>query len=200
MNERVPDADAKAKHSGTREGNRMNRWIVRPLRPEELSKWLPLWQGYQRFYEVQISGDVSELTWKRFHDPAEPMHVLGAFGDEAVSDAGGEAAGGTGSEGDEAAGRTRSDGDGPLVGIVHYIFHRSCWTPGPYCYLQDLYTVPEQRGRGVGRALIEAVYEKAAESGASRVWWLTQESNRAGRLLYDKLADQPGFIQYRKSL
>jgi GNAT superfamily N-acetyltransferase len=159
----------------------MNKWIIRPLRPEELQEWLPLWQGYQRFYEVQISGDVSALTWERFHDPAEPMHVLGAFS--------GEAAGGSG-----------NDGGAPLVGIVHYIFHRSCWTAEPYCYLQDLYTVPEQRGRGVGRALIEAVYAKAAEAGASRVWWLTQEANQAGRLLYDKVADQPGFIQYRKSL
>jgi len=147
-------------------------WVVRPLRADEKAAWVPLWQGYQQFYGVEIPGEVTDLTWARFHDPAEPMFVLGAF----------------------------ADGGSRLLGIVHYILHRSCWTAGPYCYLQDLFTVPESRGQGVGRGLIEAVYAKAAEAGASRVWWLTQETNYAGRMLYDRVADRPGFIQYRKLL
>ena len=148
------------------------RWVVRALREDEKAAWAPLWRGYQQFYGVEIPAEVTELTWARFHDPAEPMFVLGAF----------------------------ADGGSRLLGIVHYILHRSCWTAGPYCYLQDLFTVPESRGQGVGRGLIEAVYAKAAEAGASRVWWLTQETNYAGRMLYDRVADRPGFIQYRKLL
>lgn len=154
------------------------RWVVRALRAHEKAAWAPLWRGYQQFYGVEIPEEVSDLTWARFHDPAEPMFVLGAF----------------------AAGPDAGAADSRLLGIVHYILHRSCWTAGPYCYLQDLFTVPESRGQGVGRGLIEAVYAKAAEAGASRVWWLTQESNYAGRMLYDRVADRPGFIQYRKLL
>ncbi len=110
---------------------------------------------------------MTNTTWGRLHDPAEPMHVLGAFL------------------------------DGTLVGIVHYLFHRSTWTIGDYCYLQDLFTAPEARGQGAGRALIEAVYERAEVAGASRVYWLTHEANATARALYDTLADRPGFIQYR---
>jgi GNAT superfamily N-acetyltransferase len=146
--------------------------VIRPLRADERPKWDPLWLGYQRFYKTDIPAQVSDQTWARFHDPAEPVHLLGAF---------------------DADGET-------LLGIVHYIFHRSCWTAGPYCYLQDLFTIPDARGKGIGRGLIEAVYQKAAEAGSSRVWWLTQETNYAGRILYDQVADRPGFIQYRKLL
>jgi GNAT superfamily N-acetyltransferase len=87
-----------------------------------------------------------------------------------------------------------------LIGIVHYIFHRSTWTVGNYCYLQDLFTAEAARGRGAGRKLIEAVYERAGRGGASRVWWLTHETNASARILYDQVADLPGFIQYRKVL
>jgi len=87
--------------------------------------------------------------------------------------------------------------DGTLVGIVHYLFHRSTWTTGDSCYLQDLFTAPEARGQGAGRALIEAVYDRAGAAGASRVYWLTQETNATARALYDTVADRPGFIQYR---
>ena len=87
-----------------------------------------------------------------------------------------------------------------IVGIVHYIFHRSTWTDGPYCYLQDLFTMEEVRGLGIGRALIEAVYAKAREEGASRVYWLTHETNTVAMQLYDKVADKSGFVQYRKTL
>jgi len=143
---------------------------IRPLRADERDSWEPLWQGYLTFYNAAVAPKVTATTWARLHDPAEPMHVLGAFL------------------------------DGRLVGIVHYIFHRSTWTEGPYCYLQDLFTAPEARGRGAGRALIEAVYARAQAAGASRVWWLTHETNATARALYDTLADRPGFIQYRKLL
>ena len=143
---------------------------IRPLEPENRADWEPLWAGYLAFYEATISRTVTETTWARLNDPAEPMHALGAFV------------------------------DGQLVGIVHYLFHRSTWTTGDYCYLQDLFTAEAARGRGAGRALIQAVYERARAASASRVYWLTQEGNATARALYDKLADRSGFIQYRKML
>jgi GNAT superfamily N-acetyltransferase len=141
---------------------------IRPLRPDERGAWEPLWHGYLAFYKARVAPEVTDATWARLHDASEPMHVLGAFLDDR------------------------------LVGIVHYIFHRSTWTTGNYVYLQDLFTAEAARGNGAGRALIEAVYERAEEAGASRVHWLTQENNATARALYDKLADCSGFIQYRK--
>jgi GNAT superfamily N-acetyltransferase len=90
--------------------------------------------------------------------------------------------------------------DGRVVGIVHYLYHRSTWTAADYCYLQDLFTAEEARGRGVGRALIEAVYERAKGDGAARVYWLTHETNTSAQALYDKVASRSGFIQYRHLL
>ncbi|MEO4046866.1 GNAT family N-acetyltransferase [Pseudomonas sp. CAU 1711] len=143
---------------------------VRPITTADQTAWLPLWQGYQRFYQTEIAAETSALTWRRFLDPAEPMHAALAWRD------------------DEA------------VGLVHFIYHRSCWTAGDYCYLQDLYVAERVRGGGIGRALIEHVYAAAQQAGASRVHWLTQEHNYPGRMLYDRIAERSGFIQYRKTL
>jgi GNAT superfamily N-acetyltransferase len=93
-----------------------------------------------------------------------------------------------------------AESDRVVLGIVHFICHRSTWTAGPYCYLQDLFTAEAARGQGVGKALIEAVYAQAKADGASRVYWLTHETNVAARSLYDKLATRTGFIQYRQLL
>ena len=93
-----------------------------------------------------------------------------------------------------------AEDEGRLVGLAHYVFHASAWTLGPYCYLQDLFTAPEARGRGIGRALIEAVAAEAGAAGADRVHWLTMPDNAPARALYDTLADRPGFIQYRRIL
>lgn len=141
---------------------------IRPLRSDERADWEPLWQGYQTFYKVAIPAEATAVLWRRLHDPAEPMGVLGAYV------------------------------GGKLCGIVHYIFHRSCWTIGDYCYLQDLFVAEGARNRGLGRALIEAVADKAQRAGASRVHWLTHETNATARALYDRLAERSGFIQYRK--
>ena len=113
--------------------------VVRPVCADERAEWEPLWRGYQTFYQVDLSAETSDVTWARLHDPDEPMGVLGAYV------------------------------DGRLCGIVHYLFHRSCWTIGNYCYLQDLYVAEEARNLGLGRALIASVEDKARAAGASRV-------------------------------
>ena len=145
----------------------MSELHIRPITPADHAAWLPLWQGYQRFYKAVIADDVSALTWQRFLDPSEPMHAALAWR------------------------------DGEAIGLVHWIFHRSCWTTGDYCYLQDLYAAEHIRGGGVGRALIEHVYAEAQAAGANRVHWLTQEDNAQARLLYDRIASHSGFTQYR---
>ena len=143
---------------------------VRRVRADERAAWEPLWKGYQTFYEVALSAEITTTTWSRLHDPAEPMFVLGAYL------------------------------GGKLVGIVHSLYHRSCWTIGNYCYLQDLFVAEKARGHGIGRALIEAVASEARAAGASRVYWLTQEGNTTARALYDRVAKCSGFIQYCKVL
>ncbi|TBW38194.1 GNAT family N-acetyltransferase [Siculibacillus lacustris] len=141
--------------------------VVRPLVAADRPAWEPLWAAYQRFYEVALPPTTTDLTWSRFLDPAEPMTALGAF-----------------------------DGE-RLVGIVHAIFHRSCWLPTESCYLQDLFVDPDHRGAGTGGALIAAVAALARARDVPRVHWLTREDNATARRLYDAVATRSGFIQYR---
>jgi GNAT superfamily N-acetyltransferase len=147
---------------------------VRPVAEEDYDRWLPLCDGYNEFYgragETALPLDITRATWARFFDPSEPVHALVAAS------------------------------DGALLGLTHYLFHRSTTAIEPICYLQDLFTMPGARGRGVGRALIKAVYERATEAGSSRVYWQTQETNATAMLLYDKVAEHSGFVVYRKLL
>ncbi len=143
---------------------------IRLARASDFAQWHPLWLDYQTFYKTQLAPEVTRQTWERFLDPSEPMHC-------AVAEV-----------------------DGHLVGMVHYIYHRSCWTQGDCVYLQDLFTQTDRRGQGVGRALIEHVYATARQNNAARVWWLTHESNAHAMILYDRMADKSGFVQYRKVL
>ena len=148
----------------------VSRVTVRPIARTDRGRWDDLWRGYNRFYERRILRKTTDTTWSRFFDAREPMHALVA----------------------ERAGH--------IVGIVHYLFHRSTSLVGPTCYLQDLFTAPEARGAGVGRALIEAVYERARDNGAARVYWHTHETNTTAIRLYDTIAERSGFIVYRKEL
>lgn len=148
--------------------------IVRPVAPADYEQWLPLWEGYNAFYgrggPTALPNVITRATWARFFDAYEPMHALVA------------------------------EEDGRLLGLVHYLFHRSTTMLGPVCYLQDLFTDAETRGKGVGRALIESVYRLAAEAGVERVYWHTHETNATARRLYDSVAEMPGFIMYRKAV
>jgi len=143
---------------------------IRAVTADDHAAWLPLWQGYQRFYATEIPEATSAQTWQRFLDADEPMHAALAWRDDRA------------------------------MGMVHWIFHRSCWTAGAYCYLQDLFVDESVRGSGVGRGLIEHVYAQARLAGASRVHWLTHESNTNAMQLYDRIAERPGLVQYRKKL
>ena len=144
--------------------------MVREIRPTDFDQWLRLWDGYNAFYgrsgTTALPAEITQSTWERFFNPIEPVFA-----------------------------RVAEDA-GEIVGLVHYIFHRSTTRLGPVCYLQDLFTAPKQRGLGVGKALIHSVYEQAKLAGASRVYWQTQSGNEAGRTLYDKLAKHTGFIVY----
>lgn len=147
---------------------------IREVAPADFEQWLPLWEGYNLFYERTgpnaIPDEVTRTTWSRFFDAYEPVHALVA------------------------------ERDGRLLGLVHYIFHRNTTMLGPVCYLQDLFTSREARGQGVGRALIEGVYDRARAAGSPRVYWHTHETNATARLLYDRIAQNSGFIVYRKSV
>lgn len=143
---------------------------IRPVTAADHATWLPLWQGYQRFYKTEIPEATSAVTWQRFLDPAEPMHAALAWQ------------------------------NGRAVGLVHCIDHRSCWTVGHACYLQDLFVAEDLRGAGIGRALIEHVYARTRAAGGARVHWLTHETNTDAMQLYDRIAERSGFIQYRNVL
>ncbi len=148
---------------------------VRPIEARDRAAWAPLWAGYNAFYgrsgATALPDAITETTWSRFFDRGEPVHALVA-----------------------------EDPDGRLIGLVHYLFHRSTISIAPTCYLQDLFTDAAARGRGVGRALIEAVYARAAAAGSSRVYWLTHETNAQAMRLYDQVAAKSGFLVYRKEL
>ena len=148
--------------------------IVRPVAAEDFSQWLPLWDDYNAFYgrsgPSALPAEITWTIWLRFFEAAEPVHALVAQ----VAD--------------------------QLVGLAHYLFHRSTIRIEPVCYLQDLYTAESARGLGLGRALIAAVAERARAAGTRRLYWQTHESNHAARRLYDSVAERSGFIVYRREL
>jgi GNAT superfamily N-acetyltransferase len=144
------------------------RFVVR----EDYQQWLPLWDGYNGFYgrsgATALSPETTGMTWARFFDAYEPVHGLVA------------------------------ESDGQLLGLTHYLFHRNTTAIEPLCYLQDLFTSDAARGRGIGRALINRVYQQARLAGSSRVYWQTHQTNLTAMQLYDKVAERSGFVVYLK--
>jgi GNAT superfamily N-acetyltransferase len=147
---------------------------IRAVQQADFPQWKILWDGYNAFYgrkdATALPEEATRMTWSRFFDAYEPVHALVA------------------------------EQSGQLLGLVHFIFHRSTISIAPTCYLQDLFTLESARGKGVGRALIEQVCKLAKDAGSGRVYWLTHESNETAMKLYDKVADKSGFIVYRKAL
>ena len=146
------------------------RFVVRA----DYEQWLPLLDGYNAFYgrsgSTALAPEITRMTWARFFDGYEPVHGL-------VAESGGQ-----------------------LLGLTHYLFHRSTTAIEPVCYLQDLFTSNASRGRGIGRALINRVYEQARLAGSSRVYWQTHQTNLTAMQLYDKVAERSGFVVYRNLL
>jgi GNAT superfamily N-acetyltransferase len=148
-----------------------NSLTIRPVMRQDFDQWLPLWEGYNAFYgrsgATALAAEITQMTWARFFDAYEPVHALVA------------------------------EGQGQLLGIAHYLFHRSTTSIEPSCYLQDLFTNDASRGKGVGKALINGVYGQARIAGAARVYWQTHETNLTAMKLYDKVAERSGFVVYR---
>jgi len=140
----------------------------------DFAQWNLLWEGYNSFYgragATALPDEITQMTWSRFFDAYEPVHVLVA------------------------------EKDGQLLGLVHYLFHRSTIMIEPVCYLQDLFTAESARGQGIARALIESVYERAKAAGLQRIYWQTHGTNLTAMQLYDRVAERSGFIVYRKLL
>jgi GNAT superfamily N-acetyltransferase len=147
---------------------------IREIEAADLAVWRPLWDGYNAFYgregPTALDPAITRETWRRFFDPSEPVHAMIA------------------------------ERSGEVLGIVHYLFHRSTTAIAMTCYLQDLFTTQAARGQGVGRALIQAVYDRARAAGSARVYWQTHETNTTARALYDKVAERSGFIVYRQDV
>ena len=142
--------------------------IIRAIRPDDRENWQSLWQGYLDFYRAVLAPEVTERTWALLV------------------------------EGDSAVHGVVAEEDGQLIGFAHLIMHPTTWASDPSCYLEDLYITKSFRGRGVARQLIEAVYRFADESGAAKVYWLTQEYNAAARSLYDTVAHRTSFVVYQR--
>jgi len=149
----------------------MSAIVVRQVAAADYDDWRVLWDGYNAFYgrtgASALPEDIVQTTWARFFDQSEPVHAIVAIAENRI------------------------------VGLAHYLFHRSTILLEPTCYMQDLFTADALRGRGVGRALIAHVRDAAAKAGCTRVYWHTHESNTTAMRLYDSVADKSGFIVYR---
>jgi len=149
-----------------------NSISIRAVARTDFDRWLTLWEGYNAFYgrsgPTALPRDITHMTWSRFFDAYEPMHALVA------------------------------ESDGHLLGLIHYLFHRSTIAIEPNCYLQDLFTNEQARGKGVGTALINEVYARAKLAGATRVYWQTHETNETAIRVYNQVAERSGFLVYRK--
>ena len=148
--------------------------IIRAVEENDFDRWKPLWDGYNAFYgrkeKTALPHATTKMTWSRFFDGYEPMQALVA------------------------------EESGQLLGLAHFLFHRSTISIESTCYMQDLFTIEAARGSGVARALIEEVYRCAKRAGCSRVYWQTHETNTTAMQLYDKVAERSGFVVYRKML
>ena len=141
---------------------------VRPLEARDRTQWGVLWAGYLEFYKEDLPQQITDHLWRQLLNPAEQPYAFVAVA------------------------------NGGIVGFVHYHFHLSTWSIAGYCYLEDLFVASSARGKGAGRALIEAVYRAADARGAERVYWQTQNENTQARVLYDKIATLSPFVQYRR--
>lgn len=144
--------------------------VVRALRASDKPQWAAMWTDYLAFYETSRPPEIFDLYFDRLlGDDPQDFNALVA------------------------------ELDGKLIGLTHFLYHRHGWSEENICYLQDLYADSAVRGQGVGRALIEAVYEAADANGAPNVYWLTQDFNKTARQLYDRIGQKTPFIKYARA-
>ena len=139
---------------------------IRRIEPRDEARWRVLWEGYCRFYERDLSGLVTDYTWKRIMDKAAPVHAIVA----------------------------EREGDG-VIGIANYVIHENTWALTPVCYLEDLFVDPEKRAAGVGRQLIDWLVAEMKAQNWSRLYWNTKEDNYRARGLYDQYTPHSGFLR-----
>ncbi len=142
--------------------------VVRALQHDDFDAWLPLWKGYLEFYETELEDEITRHTFERLIDTSIDM-----FGALALND------------------------EGEAVGMVNWLTHPGTWSRGQCVYLEDLFVSVNARGTGAGRALIEHVHQWAEAAGATKVYWLTADSNKTAQQLYDRVATKTGFIHYQ---
>ena len=142
--------------------------LIRELQESDRSSWDALWAGYLAFYETELTAEQTELTWSRLMDPDFEMHSLAV------------------------------ELDGSVVALAHFSFTHSSWSEAQDVYLEDLFVDPALRGQGLGRVLIEALGDLAAEMGASKVWWETHKDNAVARRLYDSVGELSEFVKYTR--
>lgn len=150
----------------------METIVVRKPQRRDYEAWAALWRDYGDFYKGEISEEITTVTWNRIIDQESSVGGLVA-----------------------------QSTSGKLVGFINYVVHRSTWTVGQVCYLEDLFVVEDQRERGVGDMLIHQLIDHARGKFWERVYWICRESNEPARLLFDSVAGGPdGFLRYRVSL
>lgn len=141
-----------------------------PIQQQDYNQWIKYWLAYQDFYKVVLSSTTTQMTWQRFFDADEPVYCAVAKQGEHV------------------------------LGLVHYVIHRSTWAVQNFCYLEDLYVSPNVRGQHIGKRLIEYVQQQATTQHCARLYWHTQETNQTAQKLYNWIAEKPGIIEYRMAL
>lgn len=144
--------------------------LVRALEARDYEAWLGLWNGYLDFYSEKLPEGLTQLSWQRIIDTHFNLHGFGAF-----------------------------DGE-QLLGIVHYNFQNSTIAKNGFVLLEDLFVSGDVRGKGIGRALIDAVKKIAEDAGCARLYWDTDRTNETARKLYDTYIKEAGKVQYRLGL
>ena len=141
--------------------------VVRDLRPSDEQQWRELWDGYCGFYNINLPGAATESLWMRINNSKESISTIVA-----------------------------EDGDATICGFANYLLHAHTWGTDPVCYLEDLYTRPQVRGMGFGRALIDELAKRGRENGWDQMYWMTEENNQNARRLYDQFTKADGYVRY----
>lgn len=143
--------------------------LIRDAVPSDEPLWRRLWNGYLAFYEAELPDAVTAHTWERLIHRKDGLFCRIA------------------------------ETSGEVCGFTHSVLHPGTWTTTPICYLEDLFVAPEQRGRGIGEALIRDLVTLANTKGWSRLYWHTRTSNATARSVYDRFAEADDFVRYRLS-